>query len=263
MISSTQNPKIKRIRLLQDQSRSRKKENAFVIEGVRLLDEAVKTRQIPELVIYTTDLDSRGQQLVAALQKQRVPCEEVSREIIKAASDTESPQGILAILPHISLPVPTESNFIMIADEIRDPGNLGTLLRTSAAAGVNSLLVSPGTVDPFSPKVVRAAMGAHFRLPILPCSWEKIREITEGLTVFASDMKKGTRIWDVDLTAPLAIIIGGEARGLGKNASDLADRWLHIPMSGGTESLNAAAAGAVLMFEVHRQRTMEQVGKAH
>ena len=190
MISSTQNPKIKRIRLLQDQSRSRKKENAFVIEGVRLLDEAVKTRQIPELVIYTTDLDSRGQQLVAALQKQRVPCEEVSREIIKAASDTESPQGILAILPHISLPVPTESNFIMIADEIRDPGNLGTLLRTSAAAGVNSLLVSPGTVDPFSPKVVRAAMGAHFRLPILPCSWEKIREITEGLTVFASDMKK-------------------------------------------------------------------------
>jgi len=261
MISSTQNPKIKRIRHLQDHSRSRKKENAFVIEGVRLLDEAVKTHQIPELVIYTTDLDSRGQQLVAALQKQRVPCEEVSREIIKAASDTETPQGILAILPQIMLPIPSASNFLMIADEIRNPGNLGTLLRTSAAAGVNGLLVAPGTVDPFSPKVIRAAMGAHFRLPILPCSWEKIREITAGLTVFTADMEKGTRIWDVDLTGPLAIIIGGEARGPGKNATDLSDHWLHIPMRGGTESLNAAAAGAVLMFEVHRQRTMEQAGK--
>ena len=151
----------------------------------------------------------------------------------------------------------------MIADEIRDPGNLGTLLRTSAAAGVNGLLVAPGTVDPFSPKVIRAAMGAHFRLPILPCSWEKIREITEGLTMFASGMKKGTQIWDVDLTTPLAIIIGGEARGLGKNACELADHWLYIPMRGGTESLNAAAAGAVLMFEVRRQRTMEQAGTTH
>ncbi len=257
MISSVQNPKIKLIRLLQTQSRSRKKELAFVIEGVRLLEEALNTFQIPELVIFTTDLDSRGQKLVAAFLEQNVPCEEVSEEVIKVASDTETPQGILAVLPLEPLLLPAEVDFLMIADEIRDPGNLGTLLRTAQAAGANGFLLSPGTVDPFSPKVIRAGMGAHFRLPILSCTWEKIRQVTDGLTVFGADMEGGSRIWDADLSLPLALILGGEARGPGKHARDLADAWIHIPMNDGSESLNAAAAGAVLMFEVLRQRTQE------
>lgn len=257
MISSIQNSKIKRIRLLQTQSRSRKKELAFIVEGVRLLEEAQNTYQVPELVIYTPDLDPRGQKLVEAFLEQNVPCEEVSEQVIKAASDTETPQGILAILPLKPLLLPEETDFLIIADEIRDPGNLGTLLRTAQAAGVDGFLLSPGTVDPFSPKVIRAGMGAHFRLPILSCSWEKIREITNGLTIFGADMKEGSRIWDADLNLPLALILGGEAHGPGKHSRDLADAWMHIPMTDGSESLNAAAAGAVLMFEVLRQRTQE------
>ena len=257
MISSVQNPKIKRIRLLQTQSRSRKKELAFIIEGVRLLEEALNTFQIPELVIYTSDLDPRSQKLVAAFQEQKVPCEEVSEEVIKAASDTETPQGILAVLPLKPLLLPAEADFLMIAYEIRDPGNLGTLMRTAQAAGADGFLLSPGTVDPFSPKVIRAGMGAHFRLPILSCSWEKIRQITAGLTIFGVNMEVGSQIWDADLSLPLALILGGEARGPGKHSHDLADSWIHIPMNDGSESLNAAAAGAVLMFEVLRQRTQE------
>jgi len=257
MISSVQNPKIKRIRLLQTQSRSRKKELAFIVEGIRLLEEAQNTYQVPELVIYTSDLDPRGQKLVEAFLEQNVPCEEVSEQVIKAASDTETPQGILAILPLKPLPLPEETDFLIIADEIRDPGNLGTLLRTAQAAGADGFLLSPGTVDPFSPKVIRAGMGAHFRLPILSCSWEKIREITDGLTIFGADMKEGSRIWDADLNLPLALILGGEAHGPGKHSRDLADAWMHIPMTDGSESLNAAVAGAVLMFEVLRQRTQE------
>ena len=257
MISSVQNSKIKRIRLLQTQSRSRKKELAFIVEGVRLLEEAQNTYQVPELVIYTPDLDPRGQKLVEAFLEQNVPCEEVSEEVIRAASDTETPQGILAILPLKPLLLPEEADFLIIADEIRDPGNLGTLLRTAQAAGVDGFLLSPGTVDPFSPKVIRAGMGVHFRLPILSCSWEKIREVTDGLTVFGTDMKEGSRIWDADLSLPLALILGGEAHGPGKHSRDLADAWIHIPMNDGSESLNAAAAGAVLMFEVLRQRTQE------
>jgi TrmH family RNA methyltransferase len=257
MISSVQNPKIKRIRLLQTQSRSRKKELAFIIEGVRLLEEALNAFQVPELVIYTSDLDPRSQKLVAAFLEQKVPCEEVSEEVIKAASDTETPQGILAVLPLKPLLLPAEADFLMIADEIRDPGNLGTLLRTAQAAGADGFLLSPGTVDPFSPKVIRAGMGAHFRLPILSCSWEKIRQITDGLTIFGADMEGGSRIWDADLSLPLALILGGEAHGPGKHSRDLAGSWIHIPMNDGSESLNAAAAGAVLMFEVLRQRTQE------
>ena len=257
MISSIQNPKIKRIRLLQTQSRSRKKELAFIVEGVRLLEEAQNTYQVPELVIYTPDLDPRGRKLVEAFLEQNVPCEEVSEEVIRSASDTETPQGILAILPLKPLLLPKEVDFLIIADEIRDPGNLGTLLRTAQAAGVNGFLLSPGTVDPFSPKVIRAGMGAHFRLPILSCSWEKIRQITGGLTIFGADMEGGSRIWDAYLSLPLALILGGEAHGPGKHSRDLADSWIHIPMNDGSESLNAAAAGAVLMFEVLRQRTQE------
>jgi len=259
MISSVQNSKIKRIRLLQTQSRSRKKELAFIVEGVRLLEEAQNTYQVPELVIYTPDLDPRSQKLVEAFLEQNVPCEEVSEEVIRAASDTETPQGILAILPLKPLLLPEKAGFLIIADEIRDPGNLGTLLRTAQAAGVDGFLLSPGTVDPFSPKVIRAGMGAHFQLPILSCSWEKIHEVTDGLTVFGADMKEGSRVWDADLSLPLVLIVGGEAHGPGKHSRDLADAWIHIPMTDGSESLNAAAAGAVLMFEVLRQRTQERL----
>jgi len=165
MISSVQNPKIKRIRLLQSQSRSRKKELAFVVEGIRLLEEALNTFQIPELVIYTSDLDPRSQNLVEAFLKQNVPCEEVTEEVIKAASDTETPQGILAILPLKPLLLPAEADFLMIADEIRDPGNLGTLLRTAQAAGAGnggSLLSqgdSSGNGRPFPASDIKLQLG--------------------------------------------------------------------------------------------------------
>ena len=258
MISSIQNPKIKRIRLLQTQTRSRKKEAAFIVEGIRLVEEALQTGQVPELVIYTRDIDSRGEQLVGRFHEKKVVCEEVSQEVLKAASDTETPQGILAVLPLQPLPLPAECDFLMIADEIRDPGNLGTLLRTAQAAGADGLLLTSGTVDPFSPKVVRAGMGAHFRLPILSCSWEEIHQITNNLTIFAADMEGDTRIWDADFTLPLALILGGEAHGLGENSRNLADTWVNIPMSAGSESLNAAAAGAILLFEVLRQRTQSR-----
>ena len=255
MISSIQNPKIKRIRLLQSQAKSRKKHKAFVIEGVRILEEALKSHQIPELVIFTSNLDRRGQQLLEVFIQRGVPCEKVSPDVLKSASDTETPQGILAVLPFQPLPLPANVDFLMIADEIRDPGNLGTLLRTSLAAGAQAMLLSPGTVDPTSPKVIRAGMGAHFRMPVLSCSWEEIRIATDGLTVFAADMANGTRYWDTDLTNPLGLLIGGEAHGPGKNARNLADALIHIPMKDDTESLNAAVSGAVLMYEVLRQRT--------
>lgn len=256
MISSIQNPKIKRIRLLQSQAKSRKKHKAFVIEGIRLLEEAIKAHQKPELVLFTSNLDNRGQHLLEVLKQGGVPCEKVSPDVLKSASDTETPQGILAVLPSQPLPLPANVDFLIIVDEIRDPGNLGTLLRTSLATGTQAMLLSPGTVDPTSPKVIRAGMGAHFRIPVLSCSWEEIRIATDGLTVFAADMTKGSRYWDTDLTKPLGLLIGGEAHGPGENARNLADTLIHIPMMDDTESLNAAVAGAVLMYEVLRQRTL-------
>ena len=165
MISSSQNPKIKRVRLLQSQSKTRKKEGAFVVEGVRLLEESVKNHQSPELVLFTPDLDSRAKQLLKLFQGQGVLCEEVSREIFKTASDTENPQGILAILQLKPLPFPKPATFFLIADEIRDPGNLGTLLRTSLAAGANGGYSYPGNNRSLLTKGGSSWDGSSFSAP--------------------------------------------------------------------------------------------------
>lgn len=255
MITSLQNPKIKRVRLLNSQSKSRKKQGAFVLEGVRLLEESLNAGIDPELVLHTPDLDQRGTELVAQFQDRGVPAELTAPEIFEAASDTTSPQGILGILPLISIPFPHEANFILITDEIRDPGNLGTLMRSAAAAGVDALIVTPGTVDPYSPKVTRAAMGAHFHLPVKSASWGEISNLTKGMQCLLADMNAGLPIWDANLADPTAIILGSEAHGAGIEARQLAEQSVHIPMEKGTESLNAASAGAVLLFEVRRQRS--------
>lgn len=258
MISSPQNAKIKRIKRLQNKSRARKKEQAFVIEGVRLVEEALKYGWSPEIVLYTKKLDKRGLQVVEEFQAQGVRVNCVTPEVMQAASDTETPQGLLAVLPLEKQPQPAKLDFVLIPDAIRDPGNLGTMLRTALAGGVDLVLLPPGTVDPHAPKVVRAAMGAHFRLPVIKTSWQEIKEKISALHVFVAEMEKGIPHTKANLHQPLALIIGNEARGPGERARQLANDWVHIPMPGKAESLNAAIAGAILIFEVVRQRTREE-----
>lgn len=255
MITSRQNQKIKKIKQLTSQAKFRRKENAYVVEGVRILEEALQAEQIPEQVLYTADLDQRGQTLVQIFQDQQVPCELTAPEVLNSASDTENSQGIMAVFPIDPLPLPDQKDLVLIVDEMRDPGNLGTLMRSSLAAGVDLLLLSPGTVDLYSPKVIRSGMGAHFRLPTISTSWDEIFELTEGLVLYLADMNQGKSCWEADLTGPLGIILGGEAHGPGEDARKTAQQMIHIPMNSHSESLNAAAAGAVLLFEIRRQRS--------
>jgi len=255
MITSRQNQKIKKIIQETYQAKFRKKENAYVVEGIRLLEEALQADQIPEQVLYTSELDQRGQSLVKIFQDQQVPCELTAPDVLNSASDTENSQGIMAVFTIDPLPLPDQKDLVMIIDEIRDPGNLGTLMRSGLAAGVNMFLLSPGTVDLYSPKVIRSGMGAHFRLPAISTSWDEILELTSGLVLYLADMNQGKSCWKTDLTGPLGIILGGEAHGPGKDARKLANQTIHIPMNTHSESLNAAAAGAVLLFEICRQRS--------
>lgn len=254
MITSPQNPKIKTIRHLQNRSKAREETGAFVIEGIRLMEEAQLSGWEPELVLYTGNLDPRGDGLVESFRESGVQVEKVSSGVMEAASDTHTPQGLLAVLPLRRQPQPRKLDFVIIADQIRDPGNLGTLLRTALAAGADAVFMPPGTADPFSPKVVRAGMGAHFRLPLAKIEWAEIKERLRGLTIYEAESGSGEDYAAVDLTRPLALIIGSETRGPGQTSHQLADRTLHIPMPGPAESLNAAVAGAVLIFEVVRQR---------
>ena len=175
--------------------------------------------------------------------------------MLSSISDTETSQGIIAALDNCQLPIPKSFNFILIPDQIRDPGNLGTLIRTAAAAGAQAVLLPPETTDAFAPKVVRAGMGAHFRLPIHAMSWDEIEQVCKSgsLQIFLADMN-GHSCWETDLRVPLALIVGGEADGASDPARKLTGTVVSIPMPGEAESLNAGAAGAVLMFEIVRQR---------
>jgi TrmH family RNA methyltransferase len=253
VITSTQNPKIKLVRALSGRARQRRQAGAFVVEGVRLVEEAGRSPWPIRFVLYDETLSRRGSELIAQFQARQIECEAVAASLFKSLSETETPQGILAVVEWRPLPLPAFPTFVLIPDQIRDPGNLGTLLRSAAAAGVEAVLLPPETSDAFAPKVLRAGMGAHFRLPIQPLSWAEIGERTRHLKIYLAEMD-GTPCWQADLRSPLALIVGGEAEGASQQARHLAQEKISIPMRAQVESLNAAVAGSVLMFEVMRQR---------
>jgi TrmH family RNA methyltransferase len=258
MITSSQNPKIKLIRALAGRPKERRENNAFLAEGVRLVEEAFSAGWNFRFVLHTDGLSQRGQVLVESLVTKGVDVEPVVENLFQSMTETETPQGIIAVLaldPPDSLRLPAKLDFLLIPDQIRDPGNLGTLLRTAAAGGVQAVFIPPETTDPFAPKVVRAGMGAHFRLPILPLTWDQLGERARGMSVYLSDAEAEKSCWEVDFTRPTALVIGGEAEGASTQARSLATEMIRIPMPGHMESLNAGVAGAVLMYEVVRQRS--------
>jgi len=253
MITSNQNSKVKLVRALLGRSKERHEAGAFVVEGVRLVEEAVKANWNCRFALCDETLSERGMLQVEGLRLKGVDVEEVSASVMKSISETEAPQGILAVLELTQLPITNKLTFILIPDQIRDPGNLGTLLRSAMAAGVQAVLIPPETTDAFAPKVLRSGMGAHFRLPIHSMSWDEISNAVKKIQVYAADMD-GASCWETDLRQPVALIIGSEADGVSESARKLATGSISIPMTGGTESLNAGMAGSVLMFEVLRQR---------
>lgn len=254
MITSSQNPKLKLVRSLMGRAKERREANAFVVEGVRLVEEAVNAGWKFQFALYSGGLSERGKDLVDTLIANKIEVDDVAGDLLQKLSDTETPQGILAVLDFTQLPIPKSLHFVLIPDQIRDPGNLGTLLRTAAAAGVQAVFLPPETTDAFAPKVLRAGMGAHFRLTIHSLTWEEIKSQTIGMAVYIADMD-GTSCWETDLRKPLALVIGGEAEGASDEAQRLATQKISIPMVGNVESLNAGVAGSVLMFDVVRQRS--------
>jgi RNA methyltransferase, TrmH family len=255
MIISTHNSKMQLVRGLLGRQKERREAGAFVAEGVRLVEEALAAKWPFRFVLAGETLSERGKALLARLKSGGVEVEIVANGLMQALSETESTQGILAVLEAAQLPIPQHPTFALIPDQIRDPGNLGTLLRTASAAGVEAVFLPPETAEAFAPKVVRAGMGAHFRIPIHTCTWDEIRAHTQGLRIFLADMEGSTSYWQADFRDPLALIVGGEAEGASQAARELATLKISIPMPGQSESLNAAAAGAILMYEVLRQRS--------
>ncbi|MGD8603241.1 MAG: RNA methyltransferase [Anaerolineales bacterium] len=254
MITSTSNARVKWLRALNAQRKIRYREGAFVVEGQRLILEAIQAAWPARLAVHTDHLDPKGRGMMNGLAKLGAEVVEVSEHVMKACADTDSPSGLLAVLELRTLPPPKEVDLALVVDQLSDPGNLGTLLRTAWAAGVQVVYLTPGSVDAFNPKVIRGAMGAHFHLPILTAGLPDLSELLQGLRVRLAEAGGGERYDRLDWTRPSALIIGGEAHGARAAAAELADELVHIPMPGQSESLNAAVAAAILLFEAVRQR---------
>jgi len=204
----------------------------------------------PELLGRT----GRGAQLLDRLRE--FPCLAVTERVLESVSDTVTSQGVVAVLP---APQPEASRdlgpLLLVLDGVRDPGNLGTILRAAEASGVVRTVALVGCADAYSPKVVRAAMGAHFHLALLSdSSWGEVERLVAGRPTWLAEMRGGVPYDEVDWRRDSALIVGGEAAGASFEAERIATGKVSIPMAGRAESLNAAMAASILVFEAARQR---------
>jgi RNA methyltransferase, TrmH family len=258
VITSPDNVQIKYVHALQ-KKRVRYQEQRFVIEGLRLVAHALQRGHRPALVLYTSAFASspEGHSLVETLLTSMIPLWEVAPSLLSLLSDTVTPQGILAVadMPAADPAVLPSSTLLLIVDALRDPGNLGTILRTAQATHVEAVLLSEGCVDPFAPKVVRAGMGAQFDLPLFcDLPWSEIRRLAAGKKCILADARGSHTPWELDWTVPLALIVSSEADGASPGALALSECRVRLPMAPGVESLNVAIAAAVLLFEAEHQR---------
>jgi len=252
IITSIQNKRIKHAKSLQTKARLRRSEMKLVLEGNRLINDALQRHANPDYALYTPE--NADYDIISKLQEKKCELIAVSDEVLKHVSDTQQAQGIIGIFFIPMPPLPKNPQRILIMDSIREPGNMGTILRTAGAAGVDLVILSQGSVDPYNPKVMRAGMGAHFRVPIVEAQWGEIQGFCDGITVYSATADGDTRYSDVDWKQAWAFIVGNEAHGISKNARQLSQAEISIPMASETESLNAAIASAVILFEAQRQR---------
>ena len=264
MIKSLSNERVRKVVSYIQKSKARKENNVFVIEGMKMLREA-PVLQVREAYVTEKFLDGASEEDKEILW--RYGAETVTDEVMKKMADTRTPQGVLAVVSMYQYSeeevldgykeMGIEKPLLLILENIQDPGNLGTMLRSSEGAGVTGVIFSRGSADVYNPKVIRSTMGSIFRMPFmyvdnLPAFVEKLSE--RGIKTYAAHLK-GKRNYDkFDYTKPTAFLIGNEGNGLSKETADAASEYVLIPMKGQVESMNAATSAAILTFEASRQR---------
>lgn len=257
MITSPHNPTMKLVRTLLGRPKERREAGLFLVEGVRLIEELLTSTYQIDSILYSTELSNKAQKLLSEIMQMPIEIEEVAASVFRSLTETETSQGLLAIvkLPTSSFEISVEDDLILVPDQIRDPGNLGTLLRSAVAAGVKKVIIPPDTADPYSPKVIRSGMGAHFKVGISQMSWNEIETQLTHHTKYLASADGDLVYWKADFRQPVALIIGGEAEGAGIEALKITNHKVNIPMEGKIESLNAGVAGSIILFEALRQRS--------
>ena len=258
VITSKDNELIKHIKKLKDK-KERDLSNEYIIEGIKLIQEAIQENAKIKQIIICDDCEkteSIPKDLMYEIAKQE--CIYVTNKVFDSITEVMNPQGILAIIEKQSkeIQIDDKQDIILALDDIQDPGNLGTILRTADSIGLTQILVSKGTADSYNPKVVRSTMGAIFRVKIIECEdlVKTLKEIKKHkFEIVVSFLQTDNSIYDINYHKKV-IVIGNEANGVKKEIQDLADKKIKIPMLGKTESLNASVATGIILYEYVRQK---------
>jgi len=268
MITSCANDKVKRIVALQEKSRNRAKENVFVAEGLKMFEEApmdmLAEIYIEEKLFETMRAEADEGKLQQCI-RDGIPLETVSKEVFAKMSDTQSPQGILCVMKRHTYRLKDlietscdkkkkegHAPLFLMVEDVQDPGNLGTMMRTAEGAGADGVILTKGTVDIYNPKTIRSTMGSLYRVPFVYVDSlsEAIALLKkEQIKVYAAHLKGEKFYQEFSYKDGAAFMIGNEGNGLKKETADMADTYLKIPMEGQLESLNAAVAAALLMYQ--------------
>lgn len=260
MITSVANPRVKQVVQWQTKAKERKKDNIFLAEGIKMYEEA-PGESVREVYIIEETLLKMQQDPKLKVKLEKTGYEIVSEEVFQKMSDTQTPQGILTVLkrPEYSMEklLQSKNPLFVILEDLQDPGNLGTIVRTGEGAGVTAVIMSRNTVDIFNPKTIRATMGSIYRVPFVYV--DDIKDTIKSLhnvnvKTYAAHLKGDNYYDSFSFHEGTAFLIGNEGNGLKKETADMASAYLKIPMEGQVESLNAAIATALLMYEAHRQR---------
>ena len=257
-ITSKDNDLIKHIKKLKEK-KYRDSNNEYVIEGIKLVSEAIQENSNIKNIIICDDCEKNDiipKDMMYEIAK--YDCISVPENVFKYISEVKTPQGILAVIEKNNKDIEIDYNhdIIVALDDVQDPGNLGTILRTVDSIGLNQIIVSKGTADCYSPKVVRSTMGAIFRVKIIECEnlEETLKDIRKHrFEIVVTSLQTKNTIYDIDYKNKV-IVIGNEANGVEKNIQDMADKKVKIPMLGKTESLNASVATGIILYEYVRQK---------
>lgn len=262
-ITSKDNEFVKHVKKLKDK-KYRDQNNEFVVEGIKLVKEAIQEKaEIKQIIICEEceNVDNIPKDLTYEIAK--FECIYVTKQVFATLTEVKNPQGILAVVSkntvtdeNIKTQIDYSQEIIVALDDIQDPGNLGTILRTVDSIGLTQILVSKGTADCFNPKVVRSTMGAIFRVKIIECEnlMETLKEAKKHhFKVMVTSLQTKNSIYDIDYNKKV-IVIGNEANGVEPQIQDLADEKVKIPMLGKTESLNASVATGIVLYEYVRQK---------
>lgn len=267
MITSTSNQKVKQIVQWQTKARARRQDDLFLAEGLKMYEEA--PMQLIREVYLTESLlqrmENRQDPAYMNIEEKlkHTGYELVSEEVFARMSDTRTPQGILAVLRRpvyeLGKLLKADKPLLILLEGLQDPGNLGTIVRTGEGAGITGVIMSADTVDIYNPKTIRSTMGSIYRVPFVYV--EDIRQTVRmlqksGICVYAAHLQGQDYYNSFSFTGGTAFLIGNEGNGLRRETADLADCYLKIPMEGQVESLNAAIAASLLMYEAHRQRNL-------